>query len=123
MAVARIARKRAGFDTATRMAIEADFDEGREPGTREHEPRKVDPIDELKRIVREQGAEHTPRWPKAPTNSTRRTVEPQISPTGASRFSPPDRRPPSRPPRTYRHLPWCARNCGCPGNDKRLSSC
>jgi hypothetical protein len=51
MAVARIARKRIGLDTATRLTIEADFGEGGEPATREHEPRSVDPIDELKRIV------------------------------------------------------------------------
>ena len=43
--------------------------------------------------------------------------------TDASRSSPPDRPPPSRPPRTCRRLPWCGRNCGCPGNDRHPSSC
>ena len=72
MAVARIARKRIGLDTATRMTIEADFGEGGEPATREYEPRKVDPIDELKQIVSEQGTGPSPRQPKAPANSIRR---------------------------------------------------
>ncbi len=64
MAVAQIARKRIGLDTETRMAAVADFGDGREPGTWEHERRKVNPIDELKRLVGEQGAEPTPRWPR-----------------------------------------------------------
>ncbi len=51
MAVARIARKRAGFDTATRMAIEADFSDRHESAGPELEPRKVDPIEELKRLI------------------------------------------------------------------------
>ena len=51
MAVARIASKSIGLDTATRMAVEADFGDSREPAPPEYEPRKVDPIDELKRIV------------------------------------------------------------------------
>ncbi len=50
-AVARLTGKRIGLDTATRMTIEADFGDSREPATREYEPRKVDPIDELKQIV------------------------------------------------------------------------
>ncbi len=64
MAVGQIARKRIGLDTETRMAAVADFGDGREPGTWEHERRKVNPIDELKRLVGEQGAEPTPRWPR-----------------------------------------------------------
>jgi hypothetical protein len=67
MAVARITRKRVGLDSAP--AIDADFDGGGEKGTREHEPRKVDPIDDLKRIVGDQGTSHRPG---TPANSARR---------------------------------------------------
>ena len=51
MAVARIARKRIGLDTATRMAMEADFSDRGESAGPELEPRKVDPVDELKRLI------------------------------------------------------------------------
>ncbi len=71
-AVARLTGKRIGLDTATRMTIEADFGDSREPATREYEPRKVDPIDELKQIVSEQRTRLSPRQPKAPANSIRR---------------------------------------------------
>jgi hypothetical protein len=61
MAVVRIARKRVSF---------REFGDGREPGTREREPREADPIDQLKRLVSEQEAE--PTQGKAPMHSTRR---------------------------------------------------
>ena len=43
MAVARIARRRIGVDTATRMAMEADFSDRGESAGPEPEPRKVRP--------------------------------------------------------------------------------
>jgi hypothetical protein len=54
-ALARKTGKRIGLDTATRMALGADF-EGR--GNSEPvrpEPKKVDPIDELKRLIGGEG--------------------------------------------------------------------
>jgi hypothetical protein len=49
--VARKTGKRIGLDTATRMALDADFDgRGKQPPVRP-EPEKVDPIDELKRLI------------------------------------------------------------------------
>jgi hypothetical protein len=43
-----------------------------ELAARELEPRKIDPIEELKQIVSEQGTGLSPRRPKAPANSIRR---------------------------------------------------
>ena len=52
-AVARKTGKRVGLDTATRMALDADFDgRGKQPPVIP-EPEKVDPIDELKRLISE----------------------------------------------------------------------
>ncbi len=60
-------------DVATRMAQDADFSRGGEPRTPEPEPaQKVDPIDELMRIVGVQGKEPPPRRPKVLTFSRRR---------------------------------------------------
>ena len=89
MAVARIARKRIGLDTETRMAAVADFGDGREPGTREHEPRKVDPIDELKRLVGEQGAGPTPRWPRPASPALQHIPDREVSLDGIAGHRPP----------------------------------
>ena len=52
LAVARKTGKRIGLDTSTRMAMEADFSSRGAPSTSKREPEeKVDPIDELKRII------------------------------------------------------------------------
>jgi hypothetical protein len=59
MAAARIAKKRIGLDIATRMTVEADFGDRSESAGTTLEPRKVDPIDELKRLVGD--AETDPR--------------------------------------------------------------
>ena len=53
LAVARKTGKRIGLDTATRMAMEADFSRSSKPLALEPERAKVDPIDELKRIIGE----------------------------------------------------------------------
>lgn len=59
LAVARKTGRKVGLDTATRMAMDADFSV-RESGTAgESEPfEEIDPVDELTRIVSE-----TPTWP------------------------------------------------------------
>ena len=72
MAVARIGRKRVAPDGATASAIDTDFGGAGEGATREHEPRKADPIEDLKRIVGGQGTEPASRRPGTPANSTRR---------------------------------------------------
>ena len=52
LAVARKTGKRIGLDTATRMAMEADFSRKDEwPKPKAEPARKVDPIDELRRLV------------------------------------------------------------------------
>ena len=60
LAVARKTGKRIGLDTATRMAMEADFSRSSKPLALEPERAKVDPIDELKRIIGE-GRDTEPR--------------------------------------------------------------
>ena len=61
------------IDTATRMAMDADFSRKGEPPTPEREPaQKVDQIAELMRIVREQDKEPSPRRPEVPTLPRRR---------------------------------------------------
>ena len=57
LAVARKTGKRIGLDTATRMAVEADFGDQSESAGPALEPRKVDPIDELKRLVGDAGTD------------------------------------------------------------------
>jgi hypothetical protein len=52
LSVARKTGKRVGLDTATRMSLDADFSERGEPQSPGIEPLKVDPIDELKRLIR-----------------------------------------------------------------------
>ena len=53
--------KRVGVDTATRMAMDADFNDRGEPSTQERAPMlKMDQIDELIRILGEQGIEPEP---------------------------------------------------------------
>ena len=47
--IARMSRRR--VDTTTRMAIDADFSDPPAPSWPEIEPRKADPIDELKRLI------------------------------------------------------------------------
>ena len=60
-------------DTATRMAMDADFSSRGEASAPEREPeRKVDPIHELMRIVGEREPERTPRRPNALTFPRRR---------------------------------------------------
>ena len=49
--VAKRTGHRVGLDTSTRMAVEADFDDRSKSGGPELEPRKADPIDELKRLI------------------------------------------------------------------------
>ena len=44
--------KRVGLDTATRMSLDADFSERGEPQSPGIKPLKVDPIDELKQLIR-----------------------------------------------------------------------
>ena len=51
--VARKTGKRIGLDTATRMSLDADFSKRGEPQSLGLEPQKVDPIDELKRLIRD----------------------------------------------------------------------
>jgi hypothetical protein len=51
LAVARKTGKRIGLDTATLMAVEADFGDPSDSAGPALEPRKVDPIDELKRLI------------------------------------------------------------------------
>ena len=53
LAIARKTGKRVGLDTATRMSLDADFSEGGEPQSPGVEPEKVDPIDELKQLIRD----------------------------------------------------------------------
>jgi hypothetical protein len=72
MAIARIARKRVAPNSATGSAIDADFGDAGEPGTREYEPRTADPIDEMKRIIGGQRTEPASRRPGTPANSPRR---------------------------------------------------
>jgi len=56
------------LETATRMALDADFSERFEPSGSESElARNVDQIDELMRIVGEPGTKAPPRPPKAQT--------------------------------------------------------
>ena len=44
------------FDTATRMSLDADFSDSRQPATPVREPTlKVDQLEELERILREEG--------------------------------------------------------------------
>jgi hypothetical protein len=61
-------------DTATRMAMDADFSSRREPSTPKRQlAEKVDPIDELKRIIGEQETEpRTPHRTQATKLSDRR---------------------------------------------------
>jgi len=73
------ARKRIGLDTATRMAEDADFGDNCEPAVRELEPRKIDPIEELKQSVSEEGTGLSPRQPKAPANSIRTETPPSAA--------------------------------------------
>ena len=73
MAVARIARRGIGLDTATRMAMEADFsDRGKSAGP-ELEPRKVDPVDEMKRLIGDSVTDptHQANSPKFPDRRRR----------------------------------------------------
>ncbi len=64
--VARLIGRRIGLDTATRMAMDADFSERAERSTPECEPAPiVDPIEDLMRIVGEQATDAPPRPPKA----------------------------------------------------------
>ncbi len=49
--VAKRTGHRVGLDTSTGMAVEADFSDRSESRGPELEPRKVDPIDELKRLI------------------------------------------------------------------------
>ena len=51
LAVARKTGKRVGLDTATRMSLDADFSIRGEPQSHGLDPQKVDPIDELKRLI------------------------------------------------------------------------
>jgi hypothetical protein len=51
LVVARKAGKRVGLDTATRMSLDANFSEQGAAQAPRLEPRKVDPIDELKRLI------------------------------------------------------------------------
>ncbi len=53
--VARMTGKRIGLDTATRMASDADFSDRSDPGgqTRKRSADDVDPLEELRRLVRE----------------------------------------------------------------------
>ena len=53
LVVARKTGKRVGLDTATRMSLDADFSERGEPQSPRVEPQTVDPIDELKRLIRD----------------------------------------------------------------------
>jgi len=60
-------------DTATRMAMDADFSARCEPSAPERKPAPdVDPIEELMRIVGEREPERTPRRPNALTFPRRR---------------------------------------------------
>ena len=48
----KIPGRRGRLDTATRMAMDADFSDREEPASQKSEPaQKIDPIDELMRIV------------------------------------------------------------------------
>jgi hypothetical protein len=58
------------LDTATRMAMEADFSARPEPARLRREPE--DPIDELKRLVAEPEAPDEPKRRQAPGSSGRR---------------------------------------------------
>ena len=51
--VARRTGKRVGLDTATRMSLDANFSERGEQQSPGIEPQKVDPIEELKRLIRD----------------------------------------------------------------------
>jgi len=51
LAVARKTGKRIGLDTATRMSRDADFSKRGGPESPELEPQRVDPIDELRRLI------------------------------------------------------------------------
>ena len=53
LVVARRTGKRVGLDTATRMSLDADFSKRGEPQSPGVEPQKVDPIDELKQLMRD----------------------------------------------------------------------
>ena len=54
LVVARRTGKRVGLDTATCMSLDADFSERRgEPQSPGVEPRKVNPIEELKQLIRD----------------------------------------------------------------------
>lgn len=55
LAVARMTGRRIGLDTATRMARDADFSEHGAPQSPVSEPPTVDPIEELKRLIGDQG--------------------------------------------------------------------
>ncbi len=72
MAVARIARKSVAPDDTTGSVIDAEFGGGGEDATRDLEPRKADPIEELRRMVGGQGTEPASRRPGTPANATRR---------------------------------------------------
>ena len=48
----KVPGRRGRLDTATQMAMDADFSEREEPASQKSEPaQKIDPIDELMRIV------------------------------------------------------------------------
>jgi hypothetical protein len=51
LTVARKTGKRVGLDTATRMAMDADFNDRSGSASPEIKSEKVDPIDELKRLI------------------------------------------------------------------------
>ena len=60
------------LDTATRMAMDADFSDRGEPSAPERElVPHIDPVDELMQIVGEQETGPPPRRGKAPTYSNR----------------------------------------------------
>jgi hypothetical protein len=62
------------LDTATRMAMNVDFSKSREIPTLDREPaKKIDPIDELMRIIGEQQLDAPPpRQPKGTLRTNRR---------------------------------------------------
>ena len=69
-------RKPDRLDTATHMAMEADFSERRDPVKSAPDPvPKVDPIDELLRIINEPGKDPPPRRAKASISIRRRRGE------------------------------------------------
>ena len=66
-------RKPDRLDTATRMAMQADFSEQRDPAKSAPDPvPKVDPIDELLRIINEPGKRPAAAPGQASTISIRR---------------------------------------------------